>query len=129
MLQAARRTAPTAFDSPNHGRPIYQLKAVGLGHGQLMLEIWQLPHEIVDAARYHHQPEALDSQSFLVDLVHTANLLCLEAGIGMGIDGLNYRVSQETAARLKLRPTVAEAVVCRILVGIEGLRQTVGAES
>ena len=43
MLQAARRTAPTVFDSPNQGRPIYQLKAVGIGHGQLTLEIWQLP--------------------------------------------------------------------------------------
>jgi len=109
-----------------------EARVLGIDHaeaGAALLENWQLPHDIVDAARYHHQPEALGSESFLVDLVHTANLLCLEAGIGMGIDGLNYRVSEEVAVRLKLRPSMAEAVVCGMLTGIEELRKVVGVDA
>jgi len=107
-----------------------EARVLGIDHaeaGAVLLDGWQLPHEIVDAARYHHQPEALGSESFLVDLVHTANLLSLEAGIGMGVAGLNYRASGDVAARLKLRPSVAEAVVCGMLAGIEELEDTIGA--
>jgi len=28
---------------PDNGGPVYRLQAIGTGHGQLMLEIWQLP--------------------------------------------------------------------------------------
>jgi len=94
--------------------------------GAALLDSWQLPHDIVDAARYHHQPEALGPESLLVDLVHAADLLSLEAGIGIDIGGLNYRASPDVAARLKLRPSIGEAVVAATVTGIEELRDIIG---
>jgi HD-like signal output (HDOD) protein len=38
--------------------------------------MWSFPKEVVNAVRWHHDPEASDYQSMQIDVVHLSNLLC-----------------------------------------------------
>lgn len=102
---------------------------LGIDHaevGAALLDIWKLPPGIVEVVRYHHQPQPIDGDTLTVDLVHVADHLCIESGLGAGgVDGLNYAPSPEATARLNLKPTVIETVVCRVLTGMEALQNIV----
>ena len=95
--------------------------------GAALLEWWSLPTTIVQVVRWHHQPESYEGDTVIIDLVHAADHLSLTAGTAAGVDGLNYHPSQEVMARLCLNATIEDTVVCRMLEGIESLRDVIGA--
>jgi len=69
--------------------------------GSLLAARWSLPGEIGRAIRGHHAPPApgAEGHSVLTDIVHAADTVCLWAGLGLGTDGLHYRIAphvQET---------------------------------
>ncbi len=98
---------------------------LGIDHaetGAALLNSWRLPSEIVDAVRWHHQPEAYPGEDpFVTDLVHVADLLTIECGIGTGVDGLNYRPSQAAITRLNVNQQAAEQVLCEMQTGLTAL--------
>jgi len=101
-------------------------QVLGIDHaevGAALLELWNLPPGIADVARWHHRPDELEGDRQAVDMVHVADILCLMSGIGTGIDGLNYRPSDGTVSRLGLSVHVCEAVIAKILNGVEALRE------
>lgn len=59
--------------------------------GAHIAEHWNLPAEIVDVLRYHHDPLMSEEHKRLVSVVHIGNILCISFGIGIGSDGLAYR--------------------------------------
>ena len=84
---------------------------LGIAHpevGAALLEQWGLPEGIVEAARWHHEPERCPRPSLVVDLVHLSDALSLAAGIGLGVDGLRARGSEEVARRRGLDRRRAE---------------------
>jgi len=99
---------------------------LGIDHaeaGAHLLEAWHLPGEVALATRWHHDPglnRAGDQE--LVDLVHVADVICLNVGWGMGSDGIQYRLDESAATRLRLKSTIAEDVVARVMVGLEDLK-------
>lgn len=109
-------------------------RVLGIDHAEVggrLLEHWQLPASIVDVVRWHHQPECSDEDDpLLVALVHIADNLSLEAGIGAGVDGLNYHPSREIAARLPLKTMALERVMCRMMTRLNEIRDvlTTGTE-
>lgn len=97
---------------------------LGINHAEIgaaLLEAWTLPDYIVEAVKYHHHPEQMEESDLVVDLVHMADNLILESGIGSGIDGLNYKPSKEVCERIKLRPMISEEIICKTLIKIEEL--------
>lgn len=103
---------------------VAEQRVLGIDHaevGGVLLENWDLPAEIAQGVRMHHRPLDLEGDAFVVDLIHVADNLCLESGIGIGVDGLNYRPSEVVAQRLRLEPLVCETVVCRIATEVEEL--------
>lgn len=58
--------------------------------GGLLAEKWNLPPALVEAIRYHHDPVAAKSAPELASIVHVADLIATELGIGIGSDGLQY---------------------------------------
>lgn len=98
---------------------------LGIDHseaGAMLLEHWELPKNIVDVVRYHHRPEMMEGDRLVVDLVHVADTVAMETGLGAGIDGLNYQPSGDVAARLKLRPALQEIMACRMLEAVAEFR-------
>jgi putative nucleotidyltransferase with HDIG domain len=106
-------------------------QVIGIDHaevGGLLLKRWKLPQDIVDVVRWHHQPEGAPASSVALDLVHTADVLCMMGGMGSGIDGLNYRPSPHVAARLRIKNRVAEGIICESIGEVEKLRTSFGVQ-
>ena len=105
-------------------------KVLGIDHaevGALLLQHWNLPNSVVDAVRWHQQPDNHEGEKTIVDLVHVADALSMLGGLGTGSDGLHYRISETVVKRLGLTIHMAEAVVCKILPHIEELRSFLSA--
>jgi putative nucleotidyltransferase with HDIG domain len=108
-----------------------EARVLGIDHaeaGAVLLEQWNLPMSIVDVVRWHHEPDRYEGDQLLFDLVYAANNLSLQSGIGVGIDGLNYHASPEVFARLHINEDVIEKVSCKMLGGLESLRELFGPD-
>jgi len=98
--------------------------ALGTDHAEIgakILENWGLPPGIVSAVRWHHDPDAADETSILIDIVHVANVLCLMIGIGIGREGLQYRPSPEVTKRLGIKSAHLEKVASHTLDWVSDL--------
>jgi len=96
----------------------------GMNHAEVgadLLAAWSLPPTIVDAVRWHHDPDAAEPASTLVDVVHLADALCLILGIGVGREGLQYHPSSAAADRLGFGCEHLEAVASQTLQAVEEL--------
>ena len=69
--------------------------------GARLLERWNLPSTLVTAVRYHHAPSQAP-ESPLAALVHVADTICLNLGIGLGVDGMAYTLDPNALAMLHL---------------------------
>lgn len=98
---------------------------LGIDHAEVaavLLQSWNLPSEVVEAARWHHDPHRADEKyRRIVDLIHVADFLCLNFGFGMGSDGLHYRLDESASKRLGLKVGMAEEVGSRVMIGVEEL--------
>ncbi len=100
-------------------------RVLGINHaeaGALLLKLWNLPEEIVAAARWHRHPDGYPGEKLLIDLVHVADNLTKECGIGIGLDGLHYTRSAGAVERLRLTPVLMERVCCLLIANIEDLK-------
>ncbi len=95
-----------------------EARVLGTNHAEVgaeLLAMWNLPEAIVEAARWHHEPERAASPSATLDLVHMANLLVMMGGIGTGSDGLNYHTSVASAQRLEASVQATEQALSQTL--------------
>lgn len=100
-------------------------RVLGVDHaevGATLLEMWNLPPAIVEIVRWHHRPESFPGDPLAVDIVHVADVLCVNSGIGTGRDGLSYRPAECSASRLGITVHTSETVVSRLLGGIDTLK-------
>lgn len=91
--------------------------------GAQILSQWSLPPEIVNAVRWHHNPESAAGPDMMLDIIHVANVLCLMIGVGVGRDGLQYRPSEEVIGRLGLEPRHLERVASHVLQWVNELTE------
>jgi putative nucleotidyltransferase with HDIG domain len=119
QIMRLAREAELTFDAAER-------QILGTDHaeaGAALLARWQLPDTIIDAVRWHLEPDKAGAGRELADLVHAAVMISIECGIGIGIDGLQYRPCQNTVARLRLKPATTEQATCRMLAGLASLRE------
>ena len=99
---------------------------LGIDHAEVagqLLENWNLPEEVVASARWHHEPgKAAPEYQKLVDLIHVADVLCINVGWGMGSDGMKYKLDEEAAQRLGVGIGLAEEVIIQVMVGMNDLK-------
>lgn len=87
---------------------------LGFNHasvGARIAEKWNLPSELVEAIAWHHDPARASVNPKLTSIVHIADVVCLYMGIGMGVDGLMYPVSQEAMEMLGINEQDIELFV------------------
>ncbi len=98
---------------------------LGIDHAEVaaaLLRAWNLPDHVAEAVRWHHQPSlAPENQRELADLVHVADILCLDFGFGGGVDGLSYRLDRSASERLGLGVGVAEKVGAQVMIAVTEL--------
>jgi putative nucleotidyltransferase with HDIG domain len=70
--------------------------------GARILLSWSLPQELVNAVRWHHDPDSCESRCMLSDVVHVANIMSCCIGYGKGCNGQATEPSFEVIERLGL---------------------------
>jgi HD-like signal output (HDOD) protein len=85
----------------------------GLDHqllGQGLAEMWKFPRSCQLVAGYHHRPTELSGDRVLVNLVHVADTICCQAGIGFNLTAVHQQLDFAAASELKLSATLIEQV-------------------
>ena len=104
----------------------------GIDHAEVgadLLERWGLPEPIVQATRWHHDPDQCpEEHRGIAELVHLAESICTIAGIGLGADGMQYRTSKSAASHLKFDNAVAEQVLSRVIASVADFEQSTSEE-
>lgn len=93
-------------------------KVLGINHaeiGGILLETWRLPTEITDVVRHHLRPDTFEGENMALDLVHIGNVLAKMIGVGLGVDGLNYTISNKVVERLELTPDILDVVSANVV--------------
>lgn len=75
----------------------------GMDHakaGGIMTERWYLPVDLRRSIKNHHDPQQVLDDSELTALVHVADILAIQLGIGTGIDGLHYPLCSEALRKI-----------------------------
>ena len=79
-------------------------QVLGFDHTELASELctkWKLPENHVSAMRFHHDPGASKGNQ-LAYIVHTANYIAQQSGIGSSMDANLYELDPEAMAFLSL---------------------------
>jgi len=95
-----------------------EVQELGFNHAQVgarVVEKWNLPVETVEAIRYHHIPEKAEVNPRLTAIVHLADVISVSMGVGMGIDGLLYSVSEEAMQLLGLDEITIESIISELI--------------
>lgn len=76
----------SALEEKGNGRTYHSLEETffGITHsevGEILLNSWMFPADIVNAVAYHHAPEQVDTKSIFPVCIHLADLLCTIKGI------------------------------------------------
>jgi len=107
-------------------------RILGFSHaevGALIAEQWKLPETIVRCIRYHHTPAALTPPDLLVDTVYLADSMCLMMGVGLGEDGLCYRVDHDVVQRHGLSEKDMEIIGARTLMELRRVERVLEVDA
>ncbi|CAD7849399.1 MAG: hypothetical protein [Olavius algarvensis Delta 4 endosymbiont] len=96
--------------------------------GARILQNWSFPDNVVNAVRWHHEPDLAPEQNTMTDVVHAANVLCQMIGIGTGREGLLYEPAQGTVKRLGLTAVLLEKLASQTLMWIEELNEILAVQ-
>ena len=91
---------------------------LGINHaeaGAEVLDRWHFPKALIAVARWHHRPEAAGEFRSIASIVHIADVLSYAEGVGSGIDGFSYKLSDSAIAHLGLKTKSLEYVASQTL--------------
>lgn len=126
MGEFVQKDMEKIWNAASNGVPfeVAEEMILGTSHaaiGATILKSWSFPEKIVDAVRWHHNPENAHEQSVVIDIVHVANILSLMIGIGLGSEGLKYQLMPSVTERLGLSTSNLETVASRTLQAVNEL--------
>jgi putative nucleotidyltransferase with HDIG domain len=88
---------------------------LGFDHAAVGAELarkWEFPERYALAIAYHHEPpSAAPDHDPLFDVVHAGDMIALWAGMGLGHDGLSYRLAPHVRDSLKIDRKLAEQLM------------------
>ncbi|HJN78079.1 MAG TPA: HDOD domain-containing protein [Myxococcota bacterium] len=89
--------------------------------GASVARMWNLPEELVEGIRHHHDPSQAPSgpMQTMADLVHVADALAHMFGFGCDVGGLRRAVQEDSAMRLGLSAEHVDEVVTTSVPDIE----------
>ncbi len=128
MGEFVRSDMENIRDAASNGVPFEAAEdmVLGMNHadvGAAILKSWLFPDRIIDAVRWHHNPEKAQEQNVTTDIVHVADILSLMVGIGLGSEGLHYELLPSVTDRLGLGTAHLESVASRTLQSVNELSE------
>lgn len=90
----------------------------GYNHATLggkVAEKWKLPGDLTEAIYYHHEPGKAVLNPELTAIVHVADAVTMQMGLGLGLDGLLYPLDEEAMALLGVTGADLEEIMVEIV--------------
>ncbi|HVP21201.1 MAG TPA: HDOD domain-containing protein [Anaerolineaceae bacterium] len=94
----------------------------GIDHatlGAIVAQNWSLPPLLIDAINYHHHPGASKDFIKITSAVHLADVFVTMLGVGIGKDGLMYRIDPMAVATLHFNEHEVDELIARVALVIE----------
>ena len=104
---------------------------LGIDHaeaGAMVLEKWQFPGTIIEAVRWHHDPDTAPEQNVTQDIIHVADAVAGMLGLE-NAEEAEIPIAPGANERLTCDRIDLEAVAIRTLDGITQLTEVFGAMS
>ena len=93
-------------------------KLIGFDHTEAGFElalVWQLPAELAEVIRFHHQPDqASEEHRALVYAVHLGDNIAMMGGYGTGADSMQYRLDPNYTEYITLSPNTLASVMLTV---------------
>ena len=97
---------------------------LGTDHAEVGAQIltqWSFPQEVIDAVRWHHDPEFIDRPDPSIDIVYLANVLCQTNGNGGEPEGASADLSPAVIERLGLDLVQFDDIKVRVAQWVDEL--------
>lgn len=97
-------------------------KILGYDHcqvGEHLANSWNLPEDIVQSVRWHHDPDGLEKANPIVDCVHLGLFLTMSMGFGLGGDGMQYHFCESSLQRLGISQDDIDKITDTFVTGYE----------
>lgn len=92
-------------------------KYFGISHADLGAEIakrWRMSDPIINSIKYHHAPKLAGDDVLIASSVHIADAAVMMMGIGIGLDGLQYKLDDFAVDIVKFDKDKMDNLVSRI---------------
>lgn len=100
-------------------------RVLGTDHAEIGAELlasWNLPDDIVRVVRHFRNPDVCQVHDTTLDLVHVGAVVAGMTGIGQGLDGMQYPISNNVVERLKLTEQTVQEVMVKLLDHVAKLK-------
>ena len=104
-------------------------QVLGFDHTEIAYDLcqkWKLPESHAEAMRYHHSPNSAANNQ-LAYIVHTANYLAIQAGLGTGPAFDNEPLDEEATQTLALKDADLEEISSEIVSAVEKISASLQA--
>ncbi len=101
---------------------------IGTDHAEIgarILEKWDFPKDLVNAVKWHHDPETCENHCTLSDIVHIADTVGLRIGYGRVKEGNRVEPAASVTDRLGLTAVDLEILAEKTLEGVNQLSDDV----
>jgi len=98
--------------------------ALGTDHAEIGAQIlsqWSFPRDVVNAVRFHHNPDAIHNANIQIDIVYLANLLCQKNEISDGSERQPVWHSPAFIKRLGIEPDELAFISGKVVQWIDKL--------
>ncbi len=102
---------------------------LGITHaeaGAALLEHWKLPVSIVNTVRWHHYPDQYSSDNSPVDLVHLADHLSAECGLGLQGATSSSISFDNIVSRIEISPEQIKTILRNIMIKVAQWQNIMG---
>ncbi|MCK4502116.1 MAG: HDOD domain-containing protein [Desulfuromonadales bacterium] len=101
---------------------------VGFDHTQAGYELakaWQLPEELAEVIRHHHNPaNAKEEYRLLVYAVHLGDNIAMMGGFGTGSDSMRYKLDNNYKNYINITPNSLATVMLNVDIEFEKLESS-----
>lgn len=105
-----------------------ETRLVGFDHTQAGYELakaWQLPEELAEAIRHHHEPaKASEPHRPLVYAVHLGDSIAMMGGFGTGADSMRHKLDPGYADYFRISPKMLATIMLNVDIEFEKLEQS-----
>ncbi|MGD8880356.1 MAG: HDOD domain-containing protein [Desulfobacterales bacterium] len=97
---------------------------LGTDHAEIgakVLKHWNFPSDVIEAVRWHHDPDSPETVNIQTDIVYLANLLCQSSETSAEIGGNSVELSPAVIERLGVQLDQFEAISGKIAQWVDEL--------